>query len=491
MRRVAPVICFALVIALYWAIDHDAAGIMSHLPANAYSYTKLAAGTAVWFAAAWVMAAILSELLQLLARRRGMDKLPSLLSSVGAIVIFFCAGLAVVSLVFGYSLGGLLATSGVLAAIIGLSLQKTIANISAGVTLNIEQTIKLGDWVETSAGTIGKVIEITWRTTHLETIDGHLIVIPNSTLIDGSFTNFNAPQRPMRFTNTIFIDYSLPTERVSRILEAALKASNGVLQQPPPFVRVYNCVGSGVGYNLYYWAADYPENFRITSEVLSNALKFLDQVGITPVYPKQDITLFEPSLRQINPKFDIGGILRRIPFFAAFEADALLQIERGCQLREFRPDAIVVREGDAGTSLFVVITGVLEVSKQIPGAPNRHLGRIMPGDLFGEMSLLTGAARSATVTASSHATVVEIDKQLIEPILATHPESITALSQFVAERAAANVNTLANSPEEKQEITRMGAAAFLRKKIASFFGRAQTTKDAPSSKRPIGPRSPG
>ena len=473
MRRLAPAICFALAIAVYWAIEHDTAGIMSLLPASVLPYAKLAAQTVIWFAAAWVATEILAEVIEFVARRRGANRLPKLLAHIGAIVIFFCAGLVVVSLVFNQPLGGMLATSGVLAAIIGFSIQKTIADIIAGISLNVEQSINLGDWIETSTGAIGKAVEITWRTTHLHTIDDRLIIVPNSTLSGGAFVNLSAPERYLRFNKTISIDYSLPTERICRILEAAMKATDGVLQRPAPVVLVNNCGESGIDYNLYFWTADYPEHFLISSNVLSNALKFLDQAGISPVFPKQDITLFEPSPRQIDRKLDVGGILRRMPFFTAFDADAMEQIERGWKLREFRPDAVVVREGDAGASLFVVIAGLLNVSKEIQGA-SRHLGRIVPGDLFGEMSLLTGAARSATVTAASHATLVEIDKPQLEPILAKHPEAIAALGQFVAERTAANQSTLASSTEEKREIESIGVAAFIGKKIAEFFGAALT-----------------
>jgi small-conductance mechanosensitive channel/CRP-like cAMP-binding protein len=468
---VAPAaICFALLIVLYWVVDHDATGVMSRLPAGAYPYARLVAASAVWFAAAWVATGILIGVLQLEARRRGADKLPKLLIHITGIVVFFLAALAVVSLVFGQSLTGLLTTSGVLVAIIGFSIQKSIADIVAGIGLNFGRTINLGDWIETATGAIGKVIEISSRTTHLETIDGHLIVIPNSTLSGGAFTNFNSPQRHMRFSKSISVDYNVPTERVVRILDAALKATDGVLQRPPAFTLVMNCGNSGVDYSLFYWVADYPESFRVTNDVLSNALKFLDQAGISTVFPKQDITLFEPAPRHVNHKVEVGEILSRMPFFTSLEPEALKLIEAGCKLREFRPDTVVVREGDAGASLFVVIAGLLDVSKQVSGGPDRRLGRIVPGDLFGELSLLTGAPRSATVTASSHATLVEIDKQQLEPVLARHPESIAALSQFIAERAAANQATLAASAEEKQEIARLGAAAFMRRKIAQFFG---------------------
>jgi len=473
VRLAAPFICFALILALAWGVDHDAMGIMSALPAGAAPYAWTVTRIAAWLAAAWIAAALFGAVVWQFARRRtAQNKLPKLLIDVGRLVIFFGAALAIVSQVFNQPLGGLLATSGILAAIIGFSVQKTIADVVAGVGLNVEQSIKLGDWIEASPGAIGKVIEVTWRTTHLETIDGRLIVIPNSTLISGPFTNLNAPQRWMRTSKTVEIEYEVPAERVIQILQSAMAATEGVLAYPAPEVYIDKCADNGVVYNMHFWVADYPDTFRVSRAVVINALKFLDQANISPVYPKTDVMLIEPFQRHIDRRVDVAGILRRMPFFAAFEAETVETLAHGGHLREFAPETVIVREDEAGSSLFVVIEGLLEVTKRVAGKPDRRVGRLVPGEIFGEMSLLTGAQRSATVTAATHASLLEIDKRQIEPVLTSHPEAIAALGQLVAGRAAANESILALWPEERQEIARLGVAAFLRAKIGEFFGRA-------------------
>jgi CRP-like cAMP-binding protein len=142
-------------------------------------------------------------------------------------------------------------------------------------------------------------------------------------------------------------------------------------------------------------------------------------------------------------------------------------------LREFPPGALIVREGEAGASLFIVITGLLEASIQgQQSAELRVVGRLAPGDVFGEMSLLTGAARSATITARMHTTLLEIHKEQLVPILADRPEVIAELSRLQAERLINNEGVLALSPEEQREVGAVGMAAFLGRKIKSFFGRA-------------------
>ncbi|MGH7035707.1 MAG: cyclic nucleotide-binding domain-containing protein [Stellaceae bacterium] len=475
MRLTAPLIFLLIALALVWTVDHDAGGVVSFLPSGAGSYISIVLQIAAWLAGAWLATALFGAIVWQFARRRTaqkQNKLPQLLIDVGRLAIFFCAGLAIVSQVFNQPLGGLLATSGVAAAIIGFSVQKTIADVVSGIGLNIEQTLKLGDWIEAGHGEVGRVVEVTWRTTHLETFDGRLIVIPNSTLISGPFTNWSAPQRFMRTSKTVEIEYEVPSERVLDILQAAIVATGGVLAYPEPDVYIDTLADNGIVYSMHFWVADYPDTFSVARDVLVNALKFLDQAGISPVYPKTDVMLIEPFQRHIDRRIDVAGLLRRMPFFAAFEAEAQAALARDAHLRDFPAQGVVVHEGDPGASLFVVIEGVLDVTKKVAGRPERRLGRLVPGEIFGEMSLLTGADRSATVTAATRAALLEIDKRQIEPMLATHPEAIAALGQLVAGRAAANESLLAIWPEERQEIARMGVAAFLLAKMGQFFGRA-------------------
>jgi len=470
LRLATPIIAYSAAVALSWAYERDLGGLRSTILAGEPS-ARFVLGIALWLAAAWLAAALFERLvLRIMRRRRVENQLPKLLIDVGAILIFFAAGLVIVTHVLGQPLGGALATSGVLAAIIGFSVQRTIADVAAGVSLNLEQSIRLGDWIETASGAIGKAIEITWRTARLETLDGQMIVIPNSALSASQFINLSAPRRAMRATRKVTIDYAVPADRVVQILTAALKATDGVEPRPEPDVIVESCEASGIAYTMRFWVADYPSSFTVSSAVFTTALNFLDQAGIAPVYPKTDITLIAPRERHIDRHIDIVAILRRTPFFAAFDDDTLQLIARAGRLRDYAANSEIVREGDVGASLFVVITGLLEVTKAIAGKPPRRLGQLMPGSIFGEMSLLTGASRIATVSATTAATILEIEKSEMEPVLARYPDVMARFGQLIAEREMANESVLAAFPEERLEIARLGVAAFVRAKMARLFG---------------------
>lgn len=473
MRVLIPVVTFAVVFILYWMVRHDTAGLMSSAPPAMRDYAGIVLGVGFWLAAAWVATSLLTvTVLQFVRRRRTQNKLPKFLIDVGAMVIFFCAFLLILSQVFNYSLSGVLATSGVLAAVIGFAVQRTIADIIAGVSLNLEQSVKIGDWIELPNGLVGQAIEITWRTTHLYTRDGRLIVVPNSVLIGERFANFSAPQRYFRLARQVSIDYAVPPERVVGILQSAMKATPGVLDQPDPIVYIDECGDNGIVYSMNYWVADYPESFLISRHVVQTALAFLDRAGISTSYPHRDVMVLESKPRHIDHSIDVAPLLARIAFFRSFNPASLERLARDGKVHELPPDTVVVREGETGASLFVVIAGLLNVSKADERSGQRSVGRLVPGDVFGEMSLLTGAPRTATVTSAAPAILFEIGRDQIEPILAGHPEAIVALSDLMAQRAAINESILALWPQESRALATMGVAAFLRERINRFFGRA-------------------
>jgi small-conductance mechanosensitive channel/CRP-like cAMP-binding protein len=473
MRRLVTAgIEFLIIAVVYGMVRTDATGGMAMLSEVARDEVTTAAGIIFWLGAARLANAVLARaILHYARRRRSGTQLPKLMIDVGKLFVYFVAILIIISEVFERSLSGLLATSGFLAALIGLAVQKTIADAFAGIALNADNAIKLGDWIQTSTAVTGRVTEITWRATHLETIDGHQVVIPNSMLVANQFTNLNSPYRHFRVTKTLRMDYSVPAERVILILQSAMEATEGVLREPPPQVLIEDGLDAGVLYSMNYWVLDYVQSFRISRQVMINALKFVDRAGLAPSLPRQDVAVIEAAPRRIEAGIDVHTVLRRTPFFRAFEQPALEQIERDVHLRELPPATVVVREGEAGSSLFIVVAGLLEASIQTP-AETRVVGKLAPGDVFGEMSLLTGAARSATITARTHATLLEIHKDQLGPVLADRPDLIAELSRLQAARLVNNEGVLSLSPEEQREVRAVGMAAFLGQRIKRFFGRA-------------------
>ncbi|HEY7990418.1 MAG TPA: mechanosensitive ion channel family protein [Stellaceae bacterium] len=473
MRLALRIFLVVLFGAAYWQAMR---GRGFDLAADYETILKDVVGTGFWLAVASFCTELLRMFIMRQARRQGFaSRMPRLLFDIGGIVIFFCAGLVIVSQVFGLELSGLLFTSGIIAAAAGFALQPTATDLIAGISLNFrEGTIKIGDWVQVANGVVGKVTQITWSDTHLVTLDDRMIVVRNSKLVELQLMNYSAPQRPYQNKLKITVGFEAPPDRVSAILVTAMKAVPNLVPNPEPYVIIEEFSENGVPYSMYFHVPDYPEAQFITNQVAVNALKFLDQAGFAPAYPKREHFDGREARTQrgIERRIDINAILRRVPLFDSFGAEEIAELAGAVALQQFKPGAVVVREGDDGKSLFVVVSGLLDVFKQMEGGDQRKVGMLSPGNVFGEWSLLTGAARSATVTAAVDTGLIEIDKARLEPILTRYPETLAELSRIEAERSANNVNVMSFTPAERQEIAKVGMASFLRGKIMRFFSVA-------------------
>lgn len=124
------------------------------------------------------------------------------------------------------------------------------------------------------------------------------------------------------------------------------------------------------------------------------------------------------------------------PLFSGFSRDELVAVIRGLRLLIFEPGDIVLTEGDAGHSLFVITGGTVKTFVRDPGHARQLLmRRLKEGDFFGEISILSGKARSATVTAATHCELLELDRATLEQITASYPHVREVLEEFYLARA--------------------------------------------------------
>lgn len=226
---------------------------------------------------------------------------PTLLRWSVSAVIYLLAFFGVIAFVYDYTLTGLLATSGVLAMIVGLAVQLNITNLFAGVALNLERPFRVGDWImihgrtpDPDASVIGQVIDINWRTTRLHTADDTIIVIPNGQLSEKTITNFMGPHESSRFELTFTVDHAVPAERVLSVIQAALDEVTGSEAGPsaddPPKVRIKKVTESGVEYLVHYHLVPSrvsPNKGRHT--VNEAILRHLHAAKIELAYPKRRV----------------------------------------------------------------------------------------------------------------------------------------------------------------------------------------------------------
>ena len=428
---------------------------------------RLAVGTVSWLAAAWLASRIIDRALSRAAQRRG-TRSPRLLAEIITAALFVAAAVASIALVFNRPITGLVATSGVLVAIIGFALRNIIADIFSGIALNMEMPYHIGDWVQTEDGIVGRVTEINWRATRLVTREQTLVVVPNGRIASGRLVNFSAPDPIYRAQVPVTLEYDLPVERARRLLLTAVKGVPLVLAKPAPDVRIESYGDRGLRYLVRYWVADYSSDVECRDTVAAAIHHHLRLAGIGIPHGRQDITVMRARDAQ-RPRFDRTAVLGRVPLLDPLAERDLARLAESGKIVRLPAGAELVREGEPGASLFVLVEGLLRVCR---GPENTLLDTLRPGDVVGERSLLTGAPRSATVSAVTDVTLFEIASEHLRPILQRTPELAEGLGIVLAERERHNKEMIERFGKTSNTVVPADAPQSLVDKIRVFFGIA-------------------
>jgi len=323
-----------------------------------------------------------------------------------------------------------MATTAVGAVVIGLALQDTLGNLFAGLAIQVEKPFRVGDWV-TIGGQDGMVSEITWRATKMRTKAGNFVVVPNSVLAKDTITNYCEPTRSLRLQIEVGASYDVPPNVVKAVIREALENAPAILHDRVPEVLLAEFGDSSVVYRVRFWVSDFEADERAKDLVRSLVYYAFKRHNITIPYPIQvEMSAEEGDLAPV--KTGVGsGALSSVALFST-----LTEAERTEMLAIARPllystGEAIVRQGQAGRSLFVVLRG--EASVTLAGTEG-EVARLKTGDVFGEMSLLTGEQRNATVTAITDCDLLEIDADGFRRLVLTNPSVLERVATVTATR---------------------------------------------------------
>ena len=394
--------------------------------------TVLAA--AAWLGAAWLGSRVIDLVV---ARNVRATPMPRLLTDLLRAVLYGVAALGILAWVLGQPVTGLVATSGVLIAVLGFALRNMIADIFSGIALNIEHPYRIGDWIELPPGITGRVDEINWRATRLVALDGTTLIVPNGVAAGSRIVNFSQPSAGFRATVPVTLDADVPVARAKRILLSAIVCCDGIPAEPRPDVVVESVTLNGVTYQALFWVTDYARLATSRDAVASAILEHLGRAGLEPARPKQEVQRHRKPPPASTTEELGRALLAHVDLFAAFREDELNELAAGMHLRHIPAGEAVVRQDELGTSLFLVAEGALDV-RGVFGGRTILLDHMGPGEVFGEMSLLTGQPRSASVIANTDAVVYELDKGTLDPILRRRPELAARLADLMGLRQSRN-----------------------------------------------------
>jgi small-conductance mechanosensitive channel/CRP-like cAMP-binding protein len=423
-------------------------------------YNPLLSGihTALWLSGAYLLVRLTNLLFWEGIVAHGIGRpVPRLLKDTLGLFVFLIAVAGVVGIEFGQSIVGIWATSGAIGIVLGIALRNIILDIFTGLAVNFDHSYRIGDWVdlfERGFPTIrGKVIEINWRTTRIETEERRVMVVPNSRMGEMLVSNLSMPDDICRFETRITLDFSVPNSRAVRVLLAGARAAcgpEGPLTDPAPSVTVVGSSDLGVEYRVRYWhsIATLREG-GVRNLVLQSVFRHLTMAGLTPSYPKQDIFRAKMPTRQLEFESiaDRTKLLRRIEIFDKLTDTQLAQLGGQIELRYFvGGDELMVQGAEAGTA-FIVAEGLCEVSRR-DGETLSKIDRIEPGDFVGERSMLTGEPHRATVTALTEVVAFAVHPENFAPILAELPELYEHISHQVALRHMRNERALMTTGDQ-------------------------------------------
>jgi small-conductance mechanosensitive channel len=325
-----------------------------------------------------------------------------------------------------------LTTSAVGAVVIGFALQDTLGNMFAGLAIQVEKPFRLGHWI-TVGPYEGLVAEVTWRATKIRTKAGNLVVLPNAFISKEAITNYSEPSAPTRLEVEVGVSYSVPPNQVKAALMEAVGNAPLALSEPPPDVLVVDFGASAVIYRVRFWINDYARDGVVRDQVRSAIYYSLRRHRYEIPFPIQTEIQVEPAAERASERIArVMEGLRPVDLFAPLTSDQLMELAARAGERIFGRGEALVRQGEAGSSMFVITRGRVRV---VEGS-GRELAVLGAGSYIGEMSMLTGQPRSASVEAAEDCEAVELTAEALREAALVNPEVVTRIGAVVAARQA-------------------------------------------------------
>ena len=398
------------------------------------------------------------------------------ITGVGVIVSFIVVGRHA-----GFSVAGLITTSAVLTAVIAFSLQDTLGSIMGGLSVQLDKSIAVGDWISLGPGQpVGQVVEIRWRYTAIQTRSWDTIIVPNSAIVKSQVTvvgrRIGSPRMSRRQVD-FFVDFRTPPTEVIAAVELALQADPvlRMAREPAPMALFFGVRDSYAHYCVRYWLEDLTADDPTDSEVRIRVWFALRRANIPMSIPASSVFLTQETPERAERKA-ADELARRlaaltsVDLFRGLPEETRQGLAVDLAYTPFAAGEAITREGERDDGLYMLVSGeaIVRIGAGV-GAEQREVARLTAGQFFGEMSLMTGEARTASVVAATDVVCYRVDKPAFERILRETPAVADSIAEVLASRRTA-LASVRDEQEEQRRTVIETAKQDLLGKIRGFFG---------------------
>jgi small-conductance mechanosensitive channel len=430
-----------------------------------------------WLWAAWFLVAFLRVVVVTEHRPREGKLIQDLLAGL----VYLAAIFAIISYVFDLPIRGLLATSGVIAIVLGLALQSTLGDLFSGIVLNFSRPYRPGDWISIDGMTDGRVIEINWRATHVLTAKRDLAIIPNSTIAKAKVVNSSSPSDVHGMTVTVRLDAKTPpptatpsltghrfctVEVGTEILQYAVLNTRLILATPAPLIAAKVISADAVEFEISFFVEQLAQSTRAQNELLAQISRHLAAAGISLTSTQNQPYAPPQAAATENTKTAAERAIDLVAIFDSLTTEERKALAAKAKQRHYDVGDTLVEPGQSLSSMFIIGAGVGSVT-QVHSEGEIELARIGPGDHFGDIGLVAENPIDATLRALAPITTYELTKEDLAPVIETRPEVSQRLCSEFAQRQAAG--ELLASPQIDKDLPPSRVAAWFSERLHRIF----------------------
>lgn len=383
---------------------------------------------------------------------------PRITEDIFVIIAYIAWGLIRLRLA-GLDLGSIVATSAMITAVVAFAMQDTLGNILGGLALQMDNSIQVGDWIKVD-DLVGRVVDIRWRSTLIETRNWETVVFPNSQLMKSKFMVLGRrTDQPVQLRRWVWFNVSLDVAppRVIGIVEEAIKQTDiaNVARSPAANCVLMDMDERGYGrYAMRYWLTDLAPDDPTDASIRWHIMSALQREGIALAVEVSDIHItkenekHEENMRMREVMLRIKT-LRKVELFSQMTDGELKTLAERLKYMPFARGSVIARQGATGQHwLFIIINGEVEVFIDTADGAKRSLNVLSKGSFFGEMSLMTGAPRVASVIARTDIECYRLDKEAFEEVMRARPGIADEVTHILVERRAQLDNAMQNLDEQ-------------------------------------------
>lgn len=374
------------------------------------------------------------------------SEIPALFRDLVRGLVYIGLFLAFVGFVLKRDLDSLLVGSAVITVSIGFALQETLGNFFAGLALRLSRPYTLGDFVR--VGEVeGRVDKIDWRQTSVFTYTGDYMILPNSVLAKEPIRNYSSPTTLHARQINVGLHYRHPPNLVMSVMRSVLKDVPAVLDKPEPEIHLLDFADSSINYRIRFWIRDYPRRFQTDTDVRVGLWYAFNRQGLEIPFPIR--TLIQEPVEQERKLDEVLGFLSTVDFLEALGPDKLTLLAQHARFQFFAAGEKICVQGEQGDRFYIIRSGQVKVDvKDAQGETILNFDMSV-GNYFGEMALLTGEPRSATVSAVNDTELLTVAKEDLREVIVAHPEVEKIISKVLAQRQLRTEQAQQEAEEER------------------------------------------